>query len=362
MFNIDNCGKIFANYLIKKYDLNRIREVCDKMYPDRYDIQVDIDSEHFADYLNSNSIDRSDKLLGFRSAISYNLILYYPEVTIRNHQRKEHLIKDLYVKLPITFHSYGAVIKRTYGIRGSLTLEEMKRGYSHSHLQSGHFTSFKSFCLGGGPLRLKMYDYNFDNNIPSSKLELQYIFTLLNDYLQWESKSGVPYILFEYVGKTTFTESVDDSLIENIFKRIRIPSIRYTLKNNFINVIIDDKFEKDLHVELLKYYSTSSLYCFKDSSGRYLKNNPSQINDQLLELEGINLFKFRGESVKFKILNVDTTQDYQYNAVNPYVTKKIAKLLSYELTKKYIRDCRVRQENTGEYSKEGVESDSIPVL
>jgi hypothetical protein len=81
-------------------------------------------------------------------------------------------------------------------------------------------------------------------------------------------------------------------------------------------------------------------------------------------LKDTELFTFKGELIKIKILNERTNEqsNYKPNAPIPDLTKDLCAELSNRLTKAYIKRSRIIPKDTGESSQEHNREDEVLVL
>lgn len=124
-----------------------------------------------------------------------NLLVWFPTVVIKNEEGREHTIKDLYVKVKLTYT--GCIYTCFTMSRATYTEREIKSGYMHSHVNGIQYDpqDFQIPCLGSGPLRKTIdslyVEYNED---------LWRLFCYeLDLYVQTESILGVPYRYLENI-------------------------------------------------------------------------------------------------------------------------------------------------------------------
>lgn len=145
--------------------------------------RVDIDLISLSDYFKN-------KIEGHYIENEAKILIYYPEVIIKNEHDDEHLIKDLYIQVIID--NSGKLVRRFRMNRASYTESELNSDYMHSHapgINWNYPSDFKDVCTGSGPINTTMATlmagYNED---------IWRLFTVeLDCYTKVESLSGVPY-------------------------------------------------------------------------------------------------------------------------------------------------------------------------
>lgn len=190
------------------------------------------------------------------------LLIKFKEITLKNSEGGEHIMTDLYVKIP--FDVYDAKYYKLdipSAIRMSATPVELEKGFSFSHI-SERPGYFGKFCLGSGDFGNSI-NVLYTEALQSEWLikDLFSIIYLLEGYISWESLSGGPYKRMEILYKKdsenihSFLEKSNDlrifSLVEVIKRSEYFKSIfdkykvlgRYNVKGILIefNKIIEDE-------------------------------------------------------------------------------------------------------------------------
>ena len=173
----------------------------------------------------------------------------YPEIEITNTNKEKHTIKNLVVVFSLKWDSYFKKwkIDDMTGLRLTLSYLELKKLYSHSHLNcSNLINNFKSitstkFCLGSSTLGMSIAEYNTESDKEKSNLVLEGILYTLDTYVTWESLEGVPhnYIrnLLPFGGASVDDSNLDSHSIRvvNFLKENRIPlTLDYGVINDSI--------------------------------------------------------------------------------------------------------------------------------
>lgn len=339
--------------------LLQLKEALQKVFPDHWEVTPFISPEYavknFIYYKNTYNRNSTD----MRWCLSFNVYIHIPELYIKNGRHQSHKITDLYLRLGCSLDIMTnriAVDEDLYGIRTSMTLEELAVGYAHSHLPTiGEDLYFNDFCLGRGALR---YMLTTGTTHFKTSLEWQYLFNVVKEFVSWESISGVPYINMDTIGTLNPVE-VDSNTANSVIQNIKIPELDFKITDTSI-VVLPNKALEDTIYEYLKTYNIRSLMCYKTINGDYVTHERNSIENEYTGIE-LEFFEFKGEPVEFKIINDNNIEKYEYNATNPNLTKKICDILSKRLTKKAITYNKTNKEHTGKNTKESISSDTLPV-
>lgn len=151
--------------------------------------------EVFKDYYGEDRVDLQ----------GYDILVYFPKVTITNEAGRSIDITDLYVKTTICDNgTMNGVFTVT---RGSYPLSQIYAGYLHSHVLNipTHDNEFKLCCTGTGPIVRTMLLLAQECDLDRWAL---YCFEL-DKYTQVESEIGIPYHHLTSVSTSGFkTETV----------------------------------------------------------------------------------------------------------------------------------------------------------
>ena len=339
-----------AAQVIKFSNLKYFVEALKEMHPNRWDYGAE-NLERYYDYkVESNILTMMKK-----NVFSPYFIIHYPEITITN-GRDKRVLYDLYVKIFFSINSYNKNTKfiatRIEGMRASRTLEELESKYIHSHLPSSRSNFFSVFCLGSGPINKFLFT-------PFNTVEeFKHFLIILKSYLEWESISGIPYIQMSSVGSYS-TPNVSKSYAKELVKGFLFKDINFKITPYNIEVVFDENLENKIF-KVLKEVGSKHL-CYKNTEGKYISDTKIIVQKSYGYLQDETLFTFRGKEVKFKIINKEENNNYEYNAPNPKLTEQVCRVLSEELTKKHIIGSRIAKENKVEDTQEGSESNTILV-
>lgn len=123
------------------------------------------------------------------------ILIHFPKVTVTNESNKSIDISELYVKIYV----HDGKLQGTFSMnRTEYTYDQWVSLYLHSHVQSidrGSLSTFKTPCLGSGPIRNTCLSLNtaFDEGLWG-------LFAFeLDKYVHTESLEGVPYMRLENV-------------------------------------------------------------------------------------------------------------------------------------------------------------------
>lgn len=175
-------------------------DVYKEFYPeDRLDIVVK--SVPLNRALRGEELSPDDKRMLENISIDLvNITVYFPKVTLTNDYENKYTITDVYVRI----YSQSLLI---YLARTSFTEEEVKVGYVHSHVNSGQFYSFSSFCTGSADTPINMVKRNIRNYIDNKdnsegfRNSIEAFIIEVERMIRIESNAGGPYIQFSQVSK-----------------------------------------------------------------------------------------------------------------------------------------------------------------
>lgn len=121
------------------------------------------------------------------NSYNYEIAIKFDRITLTNTPGQQHIIRELYVFIDLIFDAVLLKFKMNHKIRGQrgiLTNSEKVNDYRHSHLSNEGW-----FCTG---------ETQFRNHLATlssgfTKIDLDILFLLLNQYVAWESLEGGPY-------------------------------------------------------------------------------------------------------------------------------------------------------------------------
>lgn len=340
------------------------------------------------DYITRDfDIDESIFLTTVTRYEDVKITVRYPIITISNSNGSSHIIRDLYLRYK--FDGFGRLRSHLEILRGTLTDKEFISGYGHSHISNlSHseesLKTWKIPCLGIGPLYQTTRE--LENSITSLdeyetlKLRYNYLFNLCDDFLSWESLEGTPYKFLEEIGKNNGLTSValanyrypskiqvgrsiynrmllltEDFIQELLDKYCHIKP--FMVNNEFYYKIVPNN-EKELMLYFTEFIDSRINYfniyisnnnkihprlnkvsMFVDSHlGCVYTGNLNISNENVYDLNGLELFIFKGEKVKLNIINSNSQDIHIYTVYNPIVIYEILNTLEIILNKFYAKN------------------------
>ena len=287
-------------------------------------------------------------------------IMRMKEFTIKNRFNRTHLIRELLVKIPITYDYISEVFKveNPEGTRTVFTTHEIYNKYIHSHLPKGFspddFPSitgtdfrnpYKKFCLGRGEILDLISDLEqSDFDCETFQLLIYHIQTMV----KWESLEGTPHIkmsVTEQIATQSLYKSLfrtTSSLIEDFRKYLDLVFQQTTPPNfDFSFNIFDKKFyiedigENENYLLIYPNFEDykSGLVCYYVNSEYVLPNRQSQSHsdwkkvvfgqctDTLEEINSQTHLIFQGNFVAMQ--QIDTIGANEESPTSDSVTPKI---------------------------------------
>lgn len=186
-----------------------------------------------------NEFFGEDKIDVQKPSELYEILIYYPSVTVTNEYDQSIDISELYIKISIA--SNGTLFGGFTMNRAEYDIVQYTKNYMHSHVRSihkGDHSIFQSPCLGRGPIvdTINTLNSRYDRDI------WKLFCVELDKFVKTESVSGVPYHYLNSVYSVKDTELGLDYMVDNLNISLR----RYNLDENlfingFIRYIIDKK-------------------------------------------------------------------------------------------------------------------------
>lgn len=362
MFYTDDFYKKLLNKIIKVIPENFFKAL-DHVYKDRWCIDEETIISDFKSKIEDYTTKDFIKELHWKYTIP--ILIHIPELIIRN-EKSSHLITDLYLKIEIIIRKNSIYSIDICGRRGSSTIEELKYHYRHSHLsQVNPITGFTQFCFGSNIDLYSSRDYLIENSDVTLEDCLLFFFSL-NQSLQWESKEGNPYIYFDRIATVPITAEIPKYVIDDIcrYKLKSLRNLQYKVTNNKIEVIPTQDLEDQIF-NIIKHTAYNTYTCYRAENKEYLEPSHllSNIQPNYSQYEGMELFKFKNEIVKFKINNIINDNNYtENNAPYPKLTENICTYLSTKITEASIINSRIKREDTLESANICSEQDQVLVL
>lgn len=237
---------------------------------------------------------------------TFNILIWFPHVTITNEEGQSVNIEDLYARLQI-----GSKRLDLYDVsmlRSSYSYLQWLVGYSHSHLPHvGNEIIWKHPCFGSGPIVETYNSLLYSNTSDTERKELYGLFAFeLDKYVTVESIAGGPYFKMsciklnntsnDYTNLPTFNiDSKYIKLATDFLKYyINNYNIKFSLKNNQLCLGMGtSEFKEILYKEFAKWYNNQ--YC----KGVYNYTKMHLINiDIITENSNNSLYKSKIEYLK----------------------------------------------------------------
>lgn len=323
-------GRIVNNKVFE--ELRTIIKLTNYIYDDNWDIKADVIT------LNNNKILDID-----------SIIIYFPEITIKNTGDNQHLIRNLFVKLETNITDDRLIISNILGARGTVSLDEFISSYRHSHLPATKNKSFEFsvFCKGSGEINAYLMEFNTS---VTEEITLKLLLQLLA-YVSHESIEGSPYIKMERI-RTCYEnneyvinkskidllkDAIDKYLIHNKDYKKAIEDIHaldFRIKQNKIEIINNQKFL--LFVKSIIHLSSrkESLFCIETINNNnivYVSLGTNKLNT----LDSVESdFFFRNERISFKIES--GSEDKTIITVHPYMIELVKKYIENKINEKII--------------------------
>jgi hypothetical protein len=383
VLRIDNFvrrGRLPAN---RADAIKKLWEACETALPGQCDIQFTLDVKsrrHRNEYAYYDSVFGTygetfkifDKFVIDTDQIE--VIVYFPEINISNSEGITHLIKDIFIYIPIKISVDGGVdyfqFSETNGVRSTITLSEYKQYYAHSHLPSKYFnTRYDNerakllepdrFCRGSGDLVAVEMLLNNDFSYELFQLYLHE----LQPFLEWESLEGVPYRRIknvkgnrEYFNITSAYDSEGVDFYNYLCSDFQNGSIEPNLDWRFVDnkyVITDNsKFDQLLRAGHVRDTMSNCFFLRDDDGGYYRKSgvrNPIRFDYPEVWMP------FRGNRFHFKVepdesLDEPEPKNEDY-FVYPKIKSYVRNRLEYTAQASQIRASGIRRINTRQYPR-----------
>ena len=351
-----------ANTQIVKPNLETMKDIARGDGNLTYLLQAarDLDPEPLENWLKGYNPD----------TLCYQILIKFPEVKITNGE-DDHIIRDLYVRAFV--RPNGTMIPHLDGIRGKLSIAEVRSGYAHSHLPYINAADlyFNQFCTGIGPINQVLMLLNNKFSLINFKMFMFH----LKVFVAWESKEGRPHMYLENISKAnqqtqyylhdSHAANVGDVILRRfrtLDKEFALGMLTYDVLPTRIEVKINDEFEKwasdeirgwDLNHVFPGYgFEMDSLLNTKDNNGRYYPIPRRGLPPDQYDSNRV-LFHFKGEEIKLQVelepINDQETIKDEEKVPHQSITKYVSKKLSSNLSKSAFGNARIRLCSAGAY-------------
>lgn len=307
------------------------------------------------DIIDSPSLSGNYRILG--------VIIRFPEILIKNSQKKEHLIKELFVKIHLSMDNKKLKIYSLSGGRAQLSYEEFFSNYMHSHLPGvvrlpepdSPMPYYSSFCRGTGHINSHMMDINSDGISEDSAMK--FLVQLLG-FVSWESLEGVPHRLMGNIrppgssGRRYFRYNKNSviSNFQDLVTRVkdapdRFIDLDFIIENNSYVLVNNDKLDEFISSNVIT--SDRSIFlCYLDNNGTYYSyDSPGPQSIATIPPIRNQNFIFQGETIEFQVTDIPKTTDVEKieYTVYPEVKEIIKEYLEYEINSKKIRASLIKR-------------------
>lgn len=348
--------------------IRKIKEILDDYFGEEYvsiPVLEEDSDEYFPKIIRNCNYTTAEEILGGVNR-AFDVIIYYPKVTVTNEYNHSVDITDVYIGLEIDI--LGQLETTFTLLRTSYTSDQLNVGYCHSHVprvNPDNIFNWHHPCLGNGPIK-----NTITSLIKGFDEELWKLFCVeLNSYIHTESISGGPYIRLSSVGGASYsslTPVIFDSNSSNICgsvfpNRIIIEFIKYFIKNNTIKFNYTDSHyglgysNRDkaviLSYEFMKFFTENNELFISDRQGfdiekciesellyKIYMNENSEIctnystlptAENYQSLNNQNVLKFKNQWVKSNlIINTKSESNFVGYLLSMNNIQRIEKLIS----------------------------------
>lgn len=309
------------------------------------------------------------------------VVIYFPEITLKNSYKKEHTVTDLFVKISLTRRGDEIYIAHLSGGRMSVSYAEYSSNYFHSHLpgsitnnSTGTAPFYSSFCRGSGHIN------DFIANINSEGISEERLIPFLiqiTGLVSWESLEGGPHRRIQQIHISTLSgrrsnpntndfKALKDLVIDYHKNNKITPQVDFKLENGQYIIVDNDKFEKFLTETVpLDESLKRRVICMKDSQNDYYQFGSPPGYSPVRSTTGPEFkYIFQGKELTFKIgepPSLGDTTNIKY-FLHPEARNFIKQELEYDINIKKIRESTIRRySNKTGNAKEGVRPDKVAV-
>lgn len=321
--------------------LREVKVILNEVYPNRFDFQFKL-IVRTRKYVNTYGANTARSFVvpeGVEIDAVY-IVIWFPEISVKNKHDESITIKDVYVRFPLTKDKYGArfVLGSLEGTRTTLSVAEYEARYLHSHLPQLSVNSFtgtstvceyQNFCLGEsdlGIMTIGLVNHALSRNELDPELFKVFLLSI-QTYLEWESVDTRPHIVMNNAIKRSYdyrdvSEENCHSVWIRILNQIKGEDVKLDLDWSFgdrFYIIDNDKLERLFKNSWVR----DSFLLFRDATGRYFEENddinPDVIMDRWLPFRGEKKF-FRVEGEVKKAINRDR---FIHPKIKEYVKQRL---------------------------------------
>ncbi|SEW21806.1 hypothetical protein SAMN05428988_3251 [Chitinophaga sp. YR573] len=276
----------------------------------------------------------------------YEVVIRFPEVEIKNEHDASHIIRDLFVSFNINFQGCLFSVDDSFlnGIRSTVTVDELKYNYAHSHLPRVDYRENYDghFCLGTGSILdviLQLKHRFYEDGMELFCLHIK-------ELVKWESISGVPYRYISEIGVSEHTTSgpAEDFPAEQIpiicnHFLFHLSSLRpQVIRDMFSVKIIEDKFDVELtdrgQKEIVTVMERMNLplqcYAVKNHQGKLIRISPFEIDTTQYKMTEPILY-FQNKPINFKIVDYENAS----NEIRKYPDPEFTRFINTQLSDRF---------------------------
>lgn len=298
-------------------------------------------------FFGKENVDSTDKCY---------IVIYFPEIKIRNEFNESRVLTDIYVRVCVD--DDGKIKPEISLIRGSVTFQEYKCGYMHSHvISTSYFNYYRHICLGSGPIvdTINVIDGIITRG--ESCAEMYRLFCMqLKILLETESIAGVPYISMSTINdsercekiisfiKQCYRTKLDDKIIDFIKELCKTRPFNFSYFKGFYRIAHSDQdIALIITNEYIKYINKNK-FPIKEEIGKFIHcvyNNGFiyKTHDFLSESKKYKktpIIEFNGNPVFFNIIENDEKQNNEFLLLNPtymfIIVNTLLNLINYGTT------------------------------
>lgn len=347
-----------------------------EIYENSWDIDIETSMEEFSIKKSSGKTRIGRKLV----IQIRGLVLYFPRVTITNRERKSHLIKDIFVRIPFFInHRERLGIERIEGGRTTLSYAEYCSHYYHSHLSINAIGSISSrsqppmystFCTGSGEINIYQADMNSEGITEArATAYLMQIMTVVG----YESIEGTPYrhirniMIRDASGRRS---NPNRNVADNLYRRTLahckdnniVPCLEFAIENNKYIVKDNSKFDEFLLATVTDEDAKRNILCMIDETGAYYQYGSTPTREQPPTVT--NKYIFQGREIQFTVEDIPGKTDdsnIEY-FIHPFIKTYIKNQIEYDINKKSIRKSTIdRYSNQSSNARKSVQPNKVSV-
>lgn len=347
-----------------------------EIYENSWDIDIETSMEEFSTKKSSGKTRIERKLV----IQIRGLVLYFPRVTITNRERKSHLIKDIFVRIPFFINQRERLgIETIEGGRTTLSYAEYCSHYYHSHLSIyaiGSISSrsqppmYSTFCTGSGEINIYQADMNSEGITEArATAYLMQIMTVVG----YESIEGTPYrhirniMIRDASGRRS---NPNKNVADNLYRRTLahckdnniVPCLEFAIENNKYIVKDNSKFDEFLLATVTDEDAKRNILCMIDETGAYYQYGSTPTREQPPTVT--NKYIFQGREIQFTVEDIpDEIDDSNIEYfIHPFIKTYIKNQIEYDINKKSIRKSTIdRYSNQSSNARKSVQPNKVSV-